>query len=105
GEAADLAAKLGLELPTPGLVDAIWRAADLRIDGRKMVVTTHDGTPKTMNSPETHAGQTKKIEAAVQAHGPYRLLAGAFKDVVRHQGKVGLYGWHRLDGTVIQPFF
>lgn len=50
GQAADLAASLGCELPTPALVDAIWLAADLKIDASQMVISDHDGTTLTMSS-------------------------------------------------------
>jgi hypothetical protein len=107
GAADDLARKLGLELPTPALVDAIWQAADLRIDPAVVIAAAkgHDGTARTMNAPETHAKVTAAIERAVQAHGPYRLLAGSYKDVVLKDGRLGIYGWHRPSGIVVQPFF
>lgn len=108
GQARDLVARLGCELPTPALVDAIWKAADMKIDAAKMVYAGHDGTPRTMNSPETHARQAEKLRELVgdRSFGvDWKLLAGAFKDVVIHNGKIGLYGWHRIDGRVIQPFF
>lgn len=114
GQARDVAAQLGCELPTPSLVDAIWRAADLKIDASKMVVSNHDGTPRTMNSPEVHAKQAEKIAREVGERSlgkDYFLLAGAFKDVVQRKnpsnGKVeiGLYGWHCANGTPIQGFY
>lgn len=114
GQARDVAASLGCELPTPALVDAIWKAADLKIDANVMTNGTHDGTPKTMDSPAIHAAQADKIARAVGNRSlgvDYFLLAGAFKDVVQRKnpanGKVeiGLYGWHRPNGTVIQPFY
>lgn len=107
GQAADLAAELGYELPSPELVDAIWRAADLRINGWTMAAAAgkHDGTPATMDSPEIHARVAAKIEQIVSAHGPFRLIAGAFKDVVRRGSAVGLYGWHDSAGAPIQRFF
>jgi hypothetical protein len=108
GAARDLAASLGCELPTPGLVDAIWRAADLKIDATKMVVSNHDGTPATMDSPATHERVAKRLEEIVGDRGlgrDFHLLAGAYKDVVQKDGKIGLYGWHRAGGQPIQSFF
>lgn len=107
GEAVELAAQAGCELPSPGLVDAIWRAADLKVDANAMV-RQHDGTPATMDSPETHADQAARLARIIGDRSlgrDFKLLAGAFKDVVLKDGKVGLYGWHRADGTTIQPFF
>lgn len=107
GQAKDLAARLGCELPTKELVDAIWKAADLRIDGSKMI-RQHDGTPKTMDSWDMHATQARRLADLVGDRSlgrDFHLLAGAFKDVVVEKGKVGLYGWHRATGAVIQPFY
>lgn len=108
GEAEDLAARLGCELPSPALVDAIWLAADLRIDGRAMVRSDHDGTMRTMASAEMFRTQEERLARQIGARAlgrDFRLLAGAFKDVVREGGKVGLYGWHGAYGTPIQPFY
>jgi len=107
GDAERIVAALECELPTPRLVDAIWRSADLRIDASKMV-RRHDGTPATMDSPETHADQAKRLATLIgeRALGKdFHLVAGAYKDVVTRAGALGLYGWHRADGTPIQPFF
>lgn len=104
GAAEDYARAYGCELPSPALVDAIWRNADLKIDGASMVRTDHDGTLRTMASAATMNAQAERIQQATKDHG-FRLAAGYCKDVVAHNGTVGLYGWHRLDGTVIQPFY
>lgn len=107
GQARELAEAAGCELPSPALVDAIWKAADLKIDATLMT-RTHDGTPKTMDSAETHIDQARRLATIVGERSlgkDFRLLAGAYKDVVVHGGRLGLYGWHRLNGTVIQTFF
>lgn len=107
GQARDTAAKLGCELPTPALVDAIWRAADLKIDASKMT-RSHDGTLAQMDSWEVHENQALRIAAAVGDRSlgvDFKVLAGTHKDVVVQDGRIGLYGWHRANGTVIQPFF
>lgn len=101
GEAVSIAQQRGCVLPSPALVDAIWRAADLRLDATTLIRTDHT----TMTAPDVLADQAKRI-AEMTAGKTYRLLAGAFKDVVRHpDGRVGLYGWQRANGSVIQPFF
>lgn len=104
GQAHDVARAMGLALPTPGLVDAIWRAADLRIDAMKMIRRDHDGTPKTMASYEMFVSQATLLAREIGGR-PYRLLAGYAKDVVNVDGVLGLYGWHRADGSVVQPFY
>jgi len=106
GEAEDLARRRGCILPTPELVDAIYQHADLKLDAWKLRRTdfTH-WTMAEMAAPAVIADQLERIRAEVAAR-PFTLLAGSFKDVVRHtDGRVGLYGWHRADGTPIQPFY
>jgi len=106
GDAKKAVVALGYELPTPALVDAIWRAADLKINGWDIAgAVHHNGRPETMDSADAHAAVAAKIESLVGAHGPYRLLAGAFKDVVEVDGKLGLYGWHDVKGTPIQSLY
>lgn len=108
GEAVALAKKLGCELPTPGLVDAIWRAADLKINPWKIVNSTHDGTSKTMDSEAIHAETGRRLEVEIGQRSlgkDFRLLAGAFKDVVVKDGKIGLYGWNQASGVPIQSFY
>ena len=111
GQARDLAKQFGCELPSPGLVDAIWRAADCKIDASDMAFTAEQGndfTARTMNSPETHAYQAEKLAKLVGSRSlgvEFKLLAGAFKDVVMSGGKIGLYGYHRANGKVIQGFY
>lgn len=107
GQAQDIARALGCELPSPSLVDAIWRAADLRVDATAMI-QKHDGTPATMDGPLAHARAAELVAAQVGSRAlgvDFKLLAGAFKDVVVKDGKLGLYGWQRKDGSAIQPFF
>lgn len=99
GEAKRLASAMGCELPTPGLVDAIWRAADLRVSPA-LTIQAHDGSESGMNSPEINARVAAAIASAVGERGlaaDYRLLAGAFKDVVEVDGRLGIYGWHVED--------
>lgn len=101
GQAAKLASDLGFELPSPELVDAIWEAADLKLDP---LPRKHNGTIAEMATEAVYLDQGKRIEAQI-AGRRFQLLAGAFKDVVMHNGKVGLYGWHRSNGVPIQPFY
>lgn len=103
GEAARIAAANGAELPTPGLVDAIWQAADLKLDP---LPRQHDGTPATMASPVVYDDQLNLIRDQIGGQ-KFRLMAGSHKDVVidPRTGKLGLYGWHRRDGSVWQPLY
>jgi len=95
GGAVKLAKDSGFELPTPALADAIWRAADLRVPPHLMVRTT-DGVH--MNTPELNAQEQQALADYIGARAlgvDYKLLAGAFKDVVvGPDGHPGIYGWH-----------
>lgn len=107
GQAEDLAAKLRCELPTPALVRAIWEQADCKLDAGKLT-RSHDGTPKTMASLEMFESQAQLITEQVGARSlgvDFTLQAGTFKDVVKDDGVLGIYGWQHLDGTPIQPFY
>lgn len=99
GQAVELAAANGCELPSPELVDAIWKAADLRL---APLPQRHDGSIKGMAT--AYAAQEERIRAQIAGRS-YRLLAGTHKDVCIRGGKVGLYGWTCPDGRVIQPFY
>jgi len=109
GEAVRVARINNAELPSPALVDAIWQAADLKLSPRPRGDSSKppsDFTRATMNSPEAHIDQLAIISKQIQdSDNPnYKLLAGTHKDVVMKDGKLGIYGWHQLNGKVIQGF-
>ena len=111
-EAEQLAKQAGCELPSPALVDAIWGAADLRLNARKLVRSDFTNwTMAEMSSPSVLEEQEKRIAAQIAAEtaggtGKDFLLAGSHKDVVRSKdGRLGLYGWQDDKGTAVQPFF
>ena len=90
-EAAIMAAANGMELPSPALVDAIWRQADLKL------------LPMPRNniiSDAVFASQRQRIVDQV-AGRPFTLLGGSFKDVVVFNGKPQIYGWHVEDGKTV----
>lgn len=107
GEALELAHANGCELPSPELVDAIWQAADLKVEPLPRDAESNppnDYTPRGMSSFEVYADQAARIHEQY-AGKDFKLIAGTHKDVCIRNGKVGLYGWHHLNGKVIQPFF
>jgi N-acetyl-anhydromuramyl-L-alanine amidase AmpD len=112
------AAAAGCELPSPALVDAIWRAADLRV---LPLPRGERGTDMAL--PSTLADQARRLRDQLGGR-TYLLLSGTHKDVVRSEnGTVGIYGWHVGDGEeytatplhaaatpglgarIVQPFF
>ena len=97
---------LGCMLPTPRMVDLIWRSA-------QHLPPQPWGPPygAPMLSAERALAHSSRVDARIKELGldPGGLLAGHKKDVVlsnRLQAKprsVAIYGWHNTDGTVIQP--
>lgn len=102
----------GCEVPTSALVDAIWRAADLRLNPYGLMRNYR--IPKDMASPEAYASQRRAIEREVGrvlaergmvASGEYafNILAGTHKDfAILPGGRTDLYGWFTLAGVPIE---
>jgi hypothetical protein len=89
------------ELPSRALVDAIWAAADLRLDPSRLA-----RDPAKPGAAERHARHVVALveDAAEHGGGPFVLLAGSHKDFAREGGRVDLYGWHDLTGRPVQPW-
>lgn len=106
GAAEETAKRLDCELPSLELVNAIWRAADVKLS--PVTRSPENGLladwGPSMAALETYNDQARRIEEQVAGRA-YKLLAGVCKDVVLHDGRLGLYGWHRQDGTIVQPFY
>lgn len=92
GEAAALAAKNGWILPSPAMVDAIWRAADLKL-------MPHPQVPNKGMSATQAAKQAEFIQNQI-GDKSFTLLGGTHKDVVSVNGKHGIYGWHVADEDI-----
>lgn len=107
GAAQEIADASGMVLPTPKVVDAIWKAAKLRLKPQPISPSAAMITVPVFME---HHGL---IEAQLQALDwrAGQLIAGHKKDVVLCQGlskavgKVAIYGWHRADGRPIQPLY
>jgi len=103
----------GFELPSPELVNAIYKAADLKLPFHPQA---HNGTAAEMNAPKLLAAQDAYIANQIRSTNPnYRLLAGTHKDIVRskpegtalayqQKSTLGIYGAHKADGAVTQAF-
>ena len=93
-DALRLAREAGGELPSPALVDAIWRAADLKIEPPTRA--------QNVVSQAVFDDQAAKVAALIaqgeEALGhPAALVAGTHKDLVMFGGHAQLYGWHVED--------
>lgn len=95
------------DLPSRDLVDAIWRAAAIRVNPWKLT------RPNTVGQGQTWAAyvdQRARIEALVRSEAYARgiapegaLVAGTHKDMALvREGRIDLYGWHQLDGDPIE---
>jgi len=97
--------EFGMILPTPRMVDLIYRAAALRLAPQPMPPGPQ------MTSTAYFIRHNATIEAQRQSAGaaPGTLISGQKKDVVltsrlaSNPGRVAIYGWHRTSGQPIQP--
>lgn len=104
-----LADTLNCALPTRRMVDDIYAAAAL-----KLTPSPLPPGPAMTTVPvfQQHNETVRRQRAALLvAHPAGVLVAGHKKDIVLTPqlagaaGKVAIYGWHRSDGTAIQPLY
>ena len=90
-------------LPRPKLVDAIWAQATYQLRPRPLP----PGSQMCSNDYFARANALIEEELGNRPYGP--LTAGNKKDIVlsnrllSNPGKVAIYGWHRSNGSPIQP--
>lgn len=104
-----LADPLGCVLPTRRMVDAIYRAAPLKLTPAPIAPS---GAMTTVPVFAAHNATVREQRVAVLGEFPLgTLVAGHKKDVVltprlvAAPDKVAIYGWHRPDGSAIQPLY
>jgi hypothetical protein len=109
GTAQRIADALGCSLPTRAMVDAIYAAAEVKLEPHPM---TPGATMTTVKVFAEHNAIVRTQRLATLAQHPAgALIAGHKKDVVLSNrltnapGKVAIYGWHKLDGKPIQPLY
>jgi len=104
-----LADQLGCALPTPKIVDEIWRAATVKLTPVPMTPGTDMVTVRKF-AEHNAIVRTQRL-GQVTSHPFGALVAGNKKDVVvsvRLQSatnRVAIYGWHRTNGQPIQPTY
>ncbi len=102
-----VADRLGMSLPTPLMVDAIWAAAEVKLTPAPIPPSPEMATVPVF---ERHSDSVRAQRAAAAA-APSALTAGHKKDVVvtpelaSNPGRVAIYGWHEPDGEPIQPLY
>ena len=95
-QARTIAEQNSWSLPDQDLVDAIWLAADCKLDPMPMLPTD------AMTSPEYALRHNALIEEQL-FHSDYEdcnIIAGHKKDVLADGS---IYGWHLSNGNPIQP--
>ncbi len=104
-----IAMRLGCTLPTPKMADDIYKASAVKLAPQNLPPTPAMTTVAVFSD---HNNLVHSQRVARRAEHPFgALTAGGKKDVVITAslpdlpGKVAIYGWHRLDGTPIQPLF
>lgn len=100
-----IAESFGCILPTTKMVDDIYQNATTKLNPQTM-------TPNNqMTSNQYFVDHNRMIETQRRSsgHSAGQLIAGHKKDVVisnrldANRGKVAIYGWHRSNGSPIQP--
>ena len=102
--AADVASRLGFVLPTPRMVDAIYRHSDRHLRPQPLRASPSMRTTAYITRHDADiVAQARRLGIA-----PGMLLAGHKKDVVlsnrleSHPGRIAIYGWHEANGEPIQ---
>jgi hypothetical protein len=104
-----IADRLGCTLPTPKMVDAIYQAAPLKLSPAPIAPSAAMTSVPVFVEHNGAVGQQRSTVVAQYPLGT--LVAGDKKDVVvckalpDNAGKVAIYGWHKPDGTPIQPLY
>jgi hypothetical protein len=104
-----IADRLRCVLPTPKMVDDIYKAAALQLAPSPIPPSPAMTTVPVFEDHNHTVGKQRSAEVARFPLGA--LVAGDKKDIVickalpDNPGKVAIYGWHRSEGQPIQPLY
>ena len=104
-----IADALGCVLPTTKIVDAIYRAAEVKLVPAPIPPSAEMTTVPVFSN--HNAIVWSQRVAVLKEHPLGALTAGHQKDVViasglaSMPGKVAIYGWHQTNGVPIQPLY
>ena len=104
-----IADALDCVLPTPKIVDAIYRAAEVKLAPAPIPPSAAMTTAPVFSN--HNAVVLAQRTALLKDHPLGELTAGHQKDVViaaglaSMPGKVAIYGWHQTNGAPIQPLY
>lgn len=97
-----VADEIGFGIPTKKVVDAVWKAADIKLPPRPK------GPPYDSSLFSAEAIIAINLRIEFDRKNRFGLMAGHKKDVIcsreiqNHPGNIVIYGWHQLNGKVIQ---
>jgi hypothetical protein len=100
-----IADRLDCVLPTPKMVDDIYAHATVKLTPAPIPPSP------AMTTVAVFLRHNEMVRAQCGVRPPGALVAGHKKDVVianrvfKTQGKVAIYGWHKIDGKPIQPLY
>jgi hypothetical protein len=104
-----LADFLNCTLPTPKIVDAVYRAAEVKLTPEPIAPSSAMTTVADFSN--HNAMVWRQRVAHLNEHQLGTLVAGHQKDVVIASGlastpsKAAIYGWHQTNGVPIQPLY
>ncbi|WP_157368589.1 hypothetical protein [Zavarzinella formosa] len=99
--AARIADAFGCSLPTRKIVDELWKASSVKLEPKPLT--------KDRGLSSTFLEHHQLIEKQREGNKLGEIVAGTKKDVVitnrlgEKANRVAIYGWHKTDGSPIQP--